>query len=98
MFDVYGKQNVFTFGPAAQHAERKKLLANAYAKSGMLRGPVAEEIERKVRDFLKLVEDSPNQEIFRSLHWYSLDNITNSLYGPCFGGTAAMKGDEAHRA
>src|ERR1700761_1764351 len=92
MFDAYGKQNVFTFGPTYLHTERKKLLAHAYSKSNTIRGTVAEEIEAKVYDYLDLIEGSGSQgnEIFTSLHWYSLDNITNFLYGPKYGGTSAM--------
>lgn len=100
MFDVYGKQNVFTFGPSAQHAERKKLLASAYAKGNVIRGPVAEEVEAKVEDYLKLIEGTGDRgdEVFRSLHYFSLDNITNFLYGPDCGGTTAMKGNTEHQA
>lgn len=100
MFDVYGKQNVFTFGPSSQHAERKKLLASTYAKGNVIRGRVAGEVEDNVEDYLKLIEGAGEQgdEIFRSLHYFSLDNITNFLYGPDCGGTAAMKGNREHQA
>lgn len=99
MFDVYGKQNVFTFGPSSLHAERKKLLAHAYSKTSMIRGPVAEEIESKINDYLRVIASTQNtgNEIFRSLHWYSLDNITNFLYGPDLGGTSSMKGNQEHQ-
>ena len=99
MFDVYGKQNVFTFGPSHLHAGRKKLLANFYSKSNTMRGPVAEEIESKVKDYLGLIEGTLDKgnEVFTSLHWYSLDNITNFLYGPDLGGTSAMKGNAEHQ-
>jgi hypothetical protein len=99
MFDVYGRQNVFTFGPSHLHAARKKLLAHAYSKSNTMRGPVAEEIEDKIADYLRLIECTGEEgnEIFTSLHWYSLDNITNFLYGAKHGGTAAMKGDVEHQ-
>ena len=100
MFDVYGRQNVFTFGPSSMHAERKKLLAHAYANSSTIRGPAAEEIEAKVNDYVKLIDGTGKEgnEIFASLHWYSLDNITSFLYGPRYGGTKALKGDVHHQA
>jgi hypothetical protein len=33
MFDVYGKQNLFTLHTVKEHSDRKKLVANAYSKS-----------------------------------------------------------------
>lgn len=41
-----------------------------------------------------MLEREPNaaSEIFSSLHYYSLDNITHFLYGSNFGGTLAMRG------
>ena len=99
MFEVYGKPNMFTFGPVQAHAQRKKLLAYAYSKSNMLHGSVAEQIESKISDYLKWIETALDQgdDICRSLHFYSLDNITNFLYGPNYGGTSALKGDEIHQ-
>ena len=101
MFDAYGRQNVFTFGPVRLHAERKKMLAHAYSKSSMMRGRVAETIERIVEDYVKWIEKTGSgggDEIFRSLHYYSLDNITNFLYAPEHGGTSSLKGNSTHQA
>ncbi|KAH8883448.1 cytochrome P450 [Thozetella sp. PMI_491] len=102
MFDVYGRQNLFTFAEVHKHAERKKILAHAYSKSVVL-SPAAIArplIERNVKDFLDLLEREKNvaQEIFHSLHWFSLDSITGFLYGNKHGGTRALVGDRAHRA
>lgn len=102
MFDVYGKQNLFTFHSSQDHGDRKKLLANAYSKSSVIRGPVAEMVSEKIQDYLRLIEErsekGESDEIFSSLHYYSLDSITNFLYGAESGGTEAMKGNQVHRA
>lgn len=99
MFDVYGQPNMFTFHSAKEHGERKKLLANAYSKSNLVRGPVAELAARKIHDYLQLIERKGGEtdEIFSSLHYYSLDSITEFLYGD-YGGTQAMQGNELHRS
>lgn len=99
MFDVYGQPNMFTFHSAKEHGERKKLLANAYSKSNIVRGPVAELVAGKIRDYLQLVERKGGEadEIFSSLHYYSLDSITEFLYGD-YGGTQAMQGNKMHRS
>jgi cytochrome P450 len=99
MFDVYGQQNLFTFGSPKAHGERKKLLNHAYSKSSILKIS-AQAVEEKAREFMELLTSDPNtaSEIFSSLHYYSLDNITHFLYGPDLGGTSAMVGSQADRA
>ncbi|OKL56728.1 hypothetical protein UA08_07860 [Talaromyces atroroseus] len=102
MFDVYGRQNLFTFAGVKQHADRKKLLAHAYSKSAILSpNAIAKPlIERNVNSYLELLEREKcvSEEIFQSLHWFSLDSITGFLYGDQHGGTRALRGDLEHRA
>lgn len=101
MFDVYGRQNLFTFAEGKKHAERKKLIAHAYAKSVILSPTAAARplIEKNVKDFLKLLErEKEASEIFQTLHWFSLDSITGFLYGDEHGGTRALRGNEADRS
>lgn len=99
MFDVYGKQNMFTFGPPRQHAERKKMLAHVYSKSMMVNGTAARMIQEKVKDYLELLEREAKSEseIFSTLHYFSLDAITDFVYGN-FGCTKAMSGSMSDRA
>ncbi|CAK7234510.1 hypothetical protein SEUCBS140593_008966 [Sporothrix eucalyptigena] len=101
MFDVYGRQNLFTFGPARQHAERKKALAHAYSKTTVLHPEALATplIKKNVQNYLALIESQRTEggattqgyEIFHSLHWFSLDSITGFLYGDRFGGTHALQ-------
>jgi len=99
MFDVYGRQNLFTFHGAAEHGRRKKLISHAYSKSVVLKQPSAGMVEEKVRKYMTLIEAEPDyvSEIFRTLHYYSLDNITEFLYGK-YGSTSALEGSQPHRA
>lgn len=98
MFDVFGYKNLFTFASPKDHGNRKKLLNHAYSKSSILKHS-ATAIESKVWEFMKLIEAEPEtaSEIFTSLHYYSLDNITHFLYGED-GATFAMKGVASDRA
>lgn len=101
MFDVYGKQNLFTFQSTMQHAERKKMVANAYSKSLMLKGASARMVENKVKEYMDLIADNGDgnaNEIFSSLHYFSIDSITHFLYGPKQGGTSALTGNVTHRS
>jgi hypothetical protein len=56
-------------------------------------------VEEKARKYLALIESENDRisEIFTTLHYYSLDNITEFLYGK-YGSTSAMEGSESHRA
>ncbi|KAI9737431.1 MAG: hypothetical protein M1834_009585 [Cirrosporium novae-zelandiae] len=100
MFDVYGRQNLFTFAEPQRHAERKKLLSNAYAKSTVASPPVSSMVEGKVAQYLELLlrEENTASQIFQSLHYFSIDSITEFLYGPKHGGTSALTGSEVDRA
>ncbi|KAA6411096.1 MAG: benzoate 4-monooxygenase cytochrome P450 [Lasallia pustulata] len=100
MFDVYGRQNLFTFSSSTKHAARKKLLTNAYSKSRILKHPTATAVQDKTRQYLQLLELEPDtaSEIFTSLHYFSFDAITNFLYGNDYGGTSALTGSVADRA
>ncbi|KAJ4370420.1 hypothetical protein N0V83_004938 [Neocucurbitaria cava] len=95
MFDVYGKQNLFTFYSTKAHGERKKLVANAYSKSLMMKGVAASMVQTKVSQYMAFLEakDTEPDEIFSSLHYFSIDSITHFLYGSRFGGTSALTGN-----
>lgn len=98
MFEAYGRKNMFSFHTVKEHGERKKLFAHAYAKSAILKADTASMIENKVRLYLELLgRDGGTNEIFSSLHYFSLDAITDFLYGK-FGKTACLEGMEKDRA
>lgn len=91
MFDAYGKQTMFTFGPAHVHAQRKKMLAHFFAKSTVIKGHTATLIQDKVRGYLALLSDERDgiSEIFNGLHYLSFDATSDFLYGK-YGRTNAL--------
>ncbi|KAJ4986615.1 benzoate 4-monooxygenase cytochrome [Stagonosporopsis vannaccii] len=99
MFDVYGEQNLFTFHSSQEHGRRKKILSHAYSKSRILQEHITRAIEEKARQFLELIDREPNgtSDVFLSLHYYSLDNITHFIYGRS-GATSALLGSKEDRA
>ncbi|KAM5367871.1 hypothetical protein ACJZ2D_009782 [Fusarium nematophilum] len=99
MFDVYGEQNLFTFHSPKEHGERKKMLSHAYSKSAILKGPTTRMVEEKTRQYLELIASEPAHisDVFTTLHYYSLDNITEFIYGK-YGSTSAIQGSSSHRA
>ncbi|CAG8240328.1 unnamed protein product [Penicillium nalgiovense] len=100
MFSAYGRQNMFSFSSVKRHGDRKKLFAHAYAKSTILKGETARTIETKARKFIELLErerDGRSIDIFPTLHYVSLDNITEFVYGDA-GKTACLDSVEKDRA
>lgn len=98
MFEVYGEQNLFTFHSSEQHGARKKFLSHAYSKSAILQDKTTKTIEDMSRRYVELIDSEPNgiSDIFLTLHYYSLDNITHFIYGDP-GSTSALLGSEVHR-
>lgn len=95
LFDVYGRQNLFTFASAEDHGRRKRMLHHAYSKSVILSSAV-ESIQARAREFLDLVKKNDEMEIYSALLFYSLDNITEFLYGRA-GATQALGGNIYHQ-
>lgn len=98
MFEAYGRKNMFSFHSVKEHGERKKMFAHAYAKSAILKPDTASMVENKVKLYLELLErGGRTHEIFSSLHYFAIDNITEFLYGK-FGKTACLEGVGKDRA
>lgn len=98
MFEAYGRKNMFSFHSVRDHGDRKKLFAHAYAKSAILKPGTATMVENKVKLYLELLErGGRTNEIFSSLHYFAIDNITEFLYGN-FGKTACLEGVDKDRA
>lgn len=99
MFDAYGEQNLFTFHSSQEHGRRKKILSHAYSKSRILQDHTTGAIEEKVHQYIELIDREANNisDIFLSLHYYSLDNITHFIYGKS-GATSALLGSKEDRA
>ncbi|OBT82010.1 hypothetical protein VE02_09912 [Pseudogymnoascus sp. 03VT05] len=94
IFDVYGQPHMFTFYSSSEHSTRKKMMSRMYAKSTILNRTVANSIQSKVKQFLDLIESDIQtaSHLAKSLHYYSLDNITWMVFGGSGGATAALTG------
>lgn len=92
MFDVYGRPNLFTFSSGKDHGRRKKLISHTYSNQVILSSNIADLVQRKASDYLRMLEQEPDNasEIFASLHYFSIDAISEFVYGSMYGGTHAM--------
>ena len=105
VFDIHGHAHMFTFFSSAEHAARKKMLSQIYAKSNILSkgSSVGSIIRNKVANFVSLVERGEGGKVgdlARSLHFFALDNITAVVFGKpqdkgggVGGATSALTGE-----
>ncbi|KAL1860903.1 hypothetical protein Plec18170_001417, partial [Paecilomyces lecythidis] len=98
VFDIYGQAHMFTYHSSLEHSARKKIMSQLYAKSTILKGPVADSIQTKVKHFLNLIESDPQtaSHLSQSLHYFSLDNITWMVFRD-HGSTNALSGNVSDR-
>ncbi|CAK7223828.1 hypothetical protein SBRCBS47491_005338 [Sporothrix bragantina] len=71
LFTVYGRRTMFTTLDKETHARRRRILADRYANSNIMRGPALAGIEERSRHFAEL-----------SLHAYAFDCVTHHLFHP----------------
>ena len=94
MFDAYGTPNLFTFASGQDHRERKKLLSHMYSNQTVLGSHYSPMVVNKVESFFAMLNREPTvaSEIFSSLHYFSLDAISEFVYGQGYGATNALSG------
>lgn len=99
MFDVFGKPHMFTFHSSKDHAARKKIVSQMYSKSAVLKGATADSIQSKTAQFMDLIESDPwtASHLEKSLHYFSLDNISWMVFRDSGAATAALSGRAADR-
>lgn len=99
MFDAYGRPNLFTFASGQDHRERKKLLSHMYSNQTVLGSHYSDMVLRKVAAFFAMLDKEPAvaSDIFASLHYFSLDAISDFVYGPDYGATNALANAPYHR-
>jgi Cytochrome P450 len=78
-----------------QHGERRKTIANVYAKSYIMTRPVEELIQEKTRDFMACISRQLTSDVFLELHYLGLDIITKHVYGES-GETFSLKAKPEH--
>lgn len=98
IFSMYGQAHLFTFYSSFDHAARKKIMSQMYSKSTVLKGSIANSIQSKAQRFINLIESDPQtaSNLVKSLHYFSLDNMTWLVFGGR-GATNALLGQSSDR-
>ncbi|KAK4456069.1 cytochrome P450 [Podospora aff. communis PSN243] len=84
LFKVYGRRTMFTTLKKDNHAKRKRMIADRYANTNVVREPSLNGIsERAVRFVRRCVESKDGVvDLFIYLHSYAFDCVTHHLFHP----------------
>ncbi|UNI21541.1 hypothetical protein JDV02_007521 [Purpureocillium takamizusanense] len=98
LFRIYGRRTMFTTLNKADHAKRKRILADRYANTNVMRSLPMQGIQRRSRAFVRRCASTSGKmtsEIFVALHAYACDCITHHLFHPNGSDCIGKKEDEA---
>ncbi|KAH6624816.1 cytochrome P450 [Chaetomium sp. MPI-SDFR-AT-0129] len=84
MFRVYGRRTMFTTLNKDDHAKRKRILADRYANTNIVRPQSLDGIAERAENFIKRCIQSVggSLDIYICLHSYAFDCVTHHLFHP----------------
>ncbi|KAK4190043.1 putative sterigmatocystin biosynthesis P450 monooxygenase [Podospora australis] len=96
LFKVYGRRTMFTTLNKEDHAKRKRILADRYANTNVVRQPSLQGIAERAANFVKLCSGDGNKglDLYISLHSYAFDCVTHHLFHPHGSNSLLDKNDE----
>ncbi|CAK7215187.1 hypothetical protein SCUCBS95973_002396 [Sporothrix curviconia] len=97
LFRQYGTPTMFSTLDKQTHSQRRRLLADRYANSHVLKQDALDGIRARAHNFTAAAARAPNQTLdtYIALHSYAFDGVTHHLFHP-FGSNALQDArDEA---
>ncbi|CRK12162.1 hypothetical protein BN1708_010358 [Verticillium longisporum] len=96
LFRVYGRRTMFTTLKREDHAKRKRIIADRYANSNVVKPAPLSGIQERSQRFLDrcLSSGTGGHDIFMSLHAYACDCVTHHLFNPYGTNCLQDKNDE----
>ncbi|TQN73534.1 putative sterigmatocystin biosynthesis P450 monooxygenase [Colletotrichum shisoi] len=96
LFKVYGRRTMFTTLNKEDHAKRKRIIADRYANSNVLRPAPLSGIQERSQRFINRCAASvgKSHDIFMSLHSYACDCVTHHLFHPYGSNCLENEADE----
>ncbi|KAI1213085.1 cytochrome P450 3A13 [Annulohypoxylon truncatum] len=84
LFTVYGRRTMFSTLNKEDHAKRKRVLADRYANTNILKSGSIDGIKERSRRFIERCSKSigGSCDIFICLHDYAFDCVTHHLFHP----------------
>ncbi|KAI2637304.1 cytochrome P450 3A13 [Xylaria nigripes] len=85
LFKVYGRRPMFTLLNQEDHSKRKRILADRYANTNIMKPQSLEGIAERSRRFLERCSQAASQSVDlfgKALHDYAFDGVTHQLFHP----------------
>ncbi|KIW64826.1 hypothetical protein PV04_09733 [Phialophora macrospora] len=82
MFKQGGYINLFTALDHEEHSRKKRIFADRYSNSAILKPKVLAAIRDRARAFVKECTKGPDADIYLYLHCYALDCVSSLLFHP----------------
>ena len=97
LFKQYGHRTMFSTLNKHDHAERKKLFADRYAMTNVVRPGLLDGIQERAMKVVEKCQDTVGShlDVYVTLHCYALDGSSHFLFNP--GGTDSLNNPK-HRA
>ncbi|KAK0722862.1 cytochrome P450 3A13 [Lasiosphaeria miniovina] len=97
LFKVYGKRTMFTTLNKEHHARKKRILADRYANTNVVRQPSLDGIAERAANFVKKCSQSVggSLDLYVHLHSYAFDCVTHHLFHPYGTDSLQTEQDEA---
>ncbi|CAH0045255.1 unnamed protein product [Clonostachys solani] len=96
MFSDKRKEPLLTDFMFLQHSKRRRILADRYANSNIMREDSLHGIQKRSQNFITRIKESAQQEldIYLHLHNYAFDCVTHHLFHPYGSNSLLDKADE----
>ncbi|KAM5367167.1 hypothetical protein ACJZ2D_010157 [Fusarium nematophilum] len=83
LFKVFGRRTMFSTLDKSNHAKRKRVLADRYANSNVMKPAALGGIETRAREFARICgESAESVDVYVKLHSYACDGVTHHLFHP----------------
>ncbi|CCF34970.1 cytochrome P450 [Colletotrichum higginsianum] len=84
LFKVFQRRTMFSTLEKGEHAKRKRLIADRYANSNVVKPTAMSGIEKRAEEFARQCADATKTsvDVYVKLHSYACDCITHHLFHP----------------
>ncbi|KAI5244665.1 putative cytochrome P450 [Aureobasidium subglaciale] len=84
LFMQFGTKTLFSMPPRGEHSQRKRILADRYANTNIMRPETIDALTERAKQFLEncLAENGGDADVYVHLHCFALDGASQHLFAP----------------